>query len=88
MRIDNNCIRDILLTVEEKSTYKTACHIPGYKEKFPLLKQYENDKLWYHIRYAKMKKLVYTPEGKQEESIDLTPEGHDYLNSIRENNGI
>lgn len=88
MRIDNECVRDILLTIEEHSTFENPCYMMGYKKRFPLLEKYDGDKLSYHLRYARMKNLIFTPKGKQNDSVDLTPEGHDYLNSIRENNGI
>lgn len=88
MRIDNDCVRDILLTIEEHSTFETPCYIMGYKKKYPLLEKYDSDKFSYHLRYAKMKGLIFTPDGKRDENVDLTPDGHDYLNSIRENNGI
>lgn len=88
MRIDNKCVRDILLTIEEYSTFEKPCYMVGYKKKYPLLGKYDGDKVAYHLRYARMKNLVFTPKGKEDDNFDLTPEGHDYLNSIRDNNGI
>lgn len=83
MRIDFDCVRDILLTIEEKSTFKNPFYTIGFQGNCPLLEKYDNDKFLYHLRYARMKGLVFTPQGKQEASVDLTPQGHDYLNSIR-----
>lgn len=88
MRIDNDCVRDILLTIEEYSTFEKPCYMVGYKKKYPLLEKYDGDKFAYHLRYIRQKKFIFSPDDKNEDSVDLSAEGHDFLNSIRNNNRI
>lgn len=84
MRIDPDCIRDILLTIEKNSTFENPCNIRFAKSRNSNLEKYNADKFFYHIRYLKMKNLIFNPDNAHDEyNVDLTPSGHDYLNSIR-----
>ncbi len=82
MRIDNECVRDILFTVEEIATFE-ASFLSKRCKSYPRLEKYTEDMLLYHIRYLEMKSFIYTPDKKINNAFDLTPEGHDFLNSIR-----
>lgn len=89
MRIDNDCVRDILLAVEENTTYQTAMYFRlGFRTNVDRLKQYTSDKLMYHVRYLFLANYLYNPDntGNSVERncfVDLTPNGHEFLNTIR-----
>lgn len=83
MIIDRECVMNILSTIEEKSTYKCPCRMIAVSDKYPALKDYESDKLHYHLRYLLMKELVYHPNRDDDLGYDLTPSGHEFLNSAR-----
>lgn len=85
MRINNDCVHDILQTIEEKSTYKIPFKFYGQKSKYENLSKYDGDMLSYHLRYLLMANLVYSPDGVNGDSngefhLDLTPQGHNFLN--------
>lgn len=74
MRLDTDCIRDLLLCVEEHTGLRKFCHFIdlglsdsakfiGNETEPPeyeteLLKKYDNDKLIYHVRYCIESKLI------------------------------
>lgn len=86
MRIDNECIRDILFVIEENTDFQNACYMIGAKSKYQKLKNYDNGKIAYHLRYLKMKELIFNPYEKDSSNYDLTPDGHEFLSNIREDN--
>ncbi|WP_277934370.1 DUF2513 domain-containing protein [Parablautia intestinalis] len=86
MRIDNECIRDILFTVEENSFYRDPCCITDECRDYPNLQKYENDQLSYHLRYLEMKGLLFVPYSHFVNCYDLTPDGHEFLANIRDDN--
>ncbi len=105
MRLNLDCIRDILLCVETNTDLRTYCifydigtmqaikvcieddeeeTIQEYQE--ILLKRYENDELFYHIRYCVEAGLLKEIPGQPTYRIiitDLTPKGHDFIENIR-----
>lgn len=85
MRIDNECVRDILFTIEETSTFETACRMIE-TDKYPRLKKYDIDKIDYHIRYLKLKGLIFNPDPHPSatDNYDLMPDGHEFLANVRE----
>ncbi len=87
MRLNPDCVRDILMSVEELSTVDTVVRIDknNYK-KFDALKKYDYDVVNYHIRQCAMLNYFY----RYSQSLsgthnipDLTPEAHDFLENIR-----
>lgn len=85
MHVNNDCVRDILQTIEENSTYKIPFKFYGQKSKYETLSKYDGDMLSYHLRYLLMANLVYSPDGVDGDSngkfhLDLTPQGHKFLN--------
>lgn len=85
MRIDNDCVCDILQTIEKVSTHKEPFKFFGEKSKYENLSKYGGDMLSYHLRYLLMANLVYSPDGVSGDStgefhLDLTPQGHKFLN--------
>lgn len=90
MRIDNDCVRDILLAVEENTTYEKAMYCRFRPSNTPSqLQKYEIDKILYHIRNLILAKYLYHPQNpsegaEYEKYVDLTPSGHEFLNTIRD----
>ncbi len=86
MQIDRKCIQDILFTIEGESTFQDPCYMLGASKRYKQLDKYENPKIRYHLRYLEMKGLIFHPDSSLKDSYDLTPDGHDYLESIRRDN--
>lgn len=87
MQIDNECVRDILFTIEEVSNFDKGCFMIGAAKNYPKLGKYnEQGKILYHVRYLAMKGLIYLPERSIPNTYDLTPDGHEFLSNIREDN--
>lgn len=77
MRLDMDCVRDILLCVEENTGYNDHCFFVDTDDKIaallgdrnselqqyqlPLLDKHGNEKLLYHVRYCKEAGLIAGP---------------------------
>lgn len=86
MRIDNECVRNILFTIEENSSFGQPCCMENFQE-YPKLGNYEKDKIAYHLRYLRMKGLIFDFSSEKLTShYDLMPEGHEFLANIRDEN--
>lgn len=87
MQIDNECVRDILFTIEKETDFDKGCFMIGAANKYERLKKYnESGKILYHVRYLAMKEMIYLPDKSVKNTYDLTPEGHEFLANIREDN--
>lgn len=89
MKLDLDCIRDILLTVEEEIGYEKYMTYNPEQKNFKLLNDYEGNKVMYHILQCKKSYLLECEEPDLCYNIlikDLTPEGHKFIANIRENN--
>lgn len=88
MQIDVECIRDILFTVEKNATFKNPFRTEKCSTKYPVLSKYDMNKIEYHFRYLKMNGMLYVPNPSPHiyEHYDLTPEGHEFLANVRDNN--
>ena len=86
MIINNECIRDIMFTIEKESSFEHPCRMIGIKNKYPHLVEYGEDTLAYHIRYLKMKELIFNPNDRDDHGFDLTPAGHEFIQNIRDDN--
>jgi hypothetical protein len=89
MRLNPDCVRDILLYVEEKSNCKhsVAFELAQNKASFPPLEQYTIEELRYHIMQCKMAGLLIIHLQDLGGNIyvkDLTPTGHEFLANIRQ----
>ncbi|EJO5347306.1 DUF2513 domain-containing protein [Clostridium botulinum] len=83
MRLNPDCIRDILLTVEESTDFNsTMC----YPDDYELLSKYSNNEVLYHIKQCELSELVTKVSWFIDSACnihDLSPEGHKFLADIR-----
>jgi hypothetical protein len=99
MKLNPDCIRDILLTVEAESGYNKGFYFhpntPESKkwEDFDYLKKYQYEEVCYHLRQCDdtgyfscrgHKKALTFWLGNGFVVDDLSPKGHEFLNNIRE----
>lgn len=92
MELDMDCIRDILLEVEGKSTFAMGVRFPeGFSSE--LLRKYpERGKLQYHIRQCYLAGMLIPASdgmwdvGGKTTIKDLSPKGHTFLANIRKEN--
>lgn len=86
MKLNPDCIRDILFEVESEVTSTKMCIIDP--DEIPLrLNKYSVDEITYHTNQAYLSNLILKPEVFYDYSItipDLTPKGHELLNNIRQ----
>ena len=87
MKLNINCIRDILLTIEENCDFETPWE---YQEDSPdskFLSNYNHEEIVYHIKQAEKSDLIdgvdYFESGSNIYISDLTPKGHEFLANIR-----
>lgn len=85
MRLNPDCIRDILLTVENATGYDKDFRYWNSAD-FPLLSKYSDDEVRYHLEYSNNAGLFVRYFVQLAGSIkieDLSPAGHEYLAKIR-----
>lgn len=88
MRLDYDCIRDILLTVESLDRMDSSIYLDDYK-KYKLLEKYSNDEIQYHSikliqeEYVRGLKVSGSDVTNAIYIDDLTWKGHELLNDIR-----
>lgn len=85
MKLDPDCLRDILLLVEEKSSFESMLSSSDFINS-DLEKRYGTEKIFYHIRQAAMSNLITKVTWTMDPDFffsDLTPEGHKFINDIR-----
>ena len=85
MVINNDCVRDIMFTIEEESSFEHPCRMTSIN-RYPLLVKYEIDVLKYHLRYLTMKEFLFMPNKDDDLGYDLTPAGHEFIQNIRNDN--
>lgn len=101
MRLNLDCVRDILICVEENTDLHNDCYffergrfdpdpdgekLPAYQKE--LQKDFDNGTLLYHVHYCVEAGLLRKGRNYDNYVIinDLTPAGHEFLNNIREDN--
>ena len=94
MKLNPDCIRDILLDIESVSSISNACVYDSDSPPDKLCK-YSKEEIGYHARQCSKSNLVdgFRLFGDCETITvsDLTPKGHEFLANIRENkiwNGV
>lgn len=85
MKLNPDCIRDILLTVEESPGVHPQIPYPC-EEEYARLKSYSKDEVLYHIKQCELSYLVTKVSwflGGACVVHDLSPNGHEFLANIR-----
>lgn len=87
MRLNPDCIRDILFAVEENTGYHSVMSIDeeNYTE-FQQLSKYEYGEVAYHINQCNLSGYFTEFSAMIDDSymiVDLTPKGHEFLANIR-----
>ena len=89
MKLNPDCIRDILLTVEEHSDFMHATEYKYGNPAFSRLNSYSSEEVAYHIMQCEKSQLIYDVHfydcGESADIRDLAPKGHEFLANIREN---
>jgi len=88
MKLNPDCIRDILISTEDNTGYQVYLAYPDELDKCPLLQKYSDDELRYHFYQCHHANLIFMREEDLAGNIaivDLTPKGHAFLANIREN---
>lgn len=89
MKLNPDLIRDILLTVEETSSFDQITQYYKDEHNFLHLKNYSHDEIIYHIKQCDLANLIYGVHyydgGLDIIITDLTPTGHEFIANIREN---
>lgn len=88
MKLDLDCVRDILLTVEENTGYQKYITYSINTKQYESLQKYENEKVMYHILQCEKSNLIEAKQIDLAGNIlikDLTPCGHKFISNIREN---
>ncbi|WP_416353901.1 DUF2513 domain-containing protein [Agrilactobacillus fermenti] len=86
MKLDPDCIRDVLLVVESSSSFSKQVGLDDFVHA-GLLKKYDFESVMYHIRQANYSGLLENVKFTMGPDViikDLSPEGHKFLNDIRE----
>lgn len=88
MKLNPDCIRDILLVVEENTSYSTAMEFSSDTQ-FNELKHYSTEEILYHIKQCELSGLLTRVDwflGGGCLIHDLSPKGHEFLANIRSDN--
>lgn len=88
MKLNPDCIRDILLIVEDTADFNSCPDYTHFFNNEDLTSKYSNKEIMYHIRQADLSGLLYKTKYFKIGFLieDLTPEGHKFLNDIRNDN--
>jgi hypothetical protein len=91
LKLNPDCIRDILLTVEENTGYNQIMQYDGANSEthYEYFKKYQEDEVFYHIKQCELNGFFtnikwYFPDGCI--IFDLSPAGHEFLANIRTDN--
>ncbi|MGM0168279.1 DUF2513 domain-containing protein [Enterococcus sp. AZ128] len=88
MKLNPDCIRDLLLEIEKTTDSNTMFYCQDNSQD-EFLKKYDKNELYYHFRQADLSdmlyKVQYTVSGDFS-CIDLSPKGHQFLSDIRSEN--
>jgi len=85
MKLNPDCIRDILLAIEE--TCDAGHYFYSKEDSEKMLGNYTKDEIVYHARQCDMADMFYKFKQNSDgewEVVDLTPKGHEFLANIRE----
>lgn len=86
MKLNPDCIRDILLTIESEVDYNKGIIFEPKQSEYELLKKYSVNELFYHLRQCDESLFFYQSTvylGGSYSIRDLTPNAHQFLADIR-----
>lgn len=86
MKLNPDCIRDILLTIESESEYNKGVTFEPKKSDLDLLSKYSATELFYHLRQCNESSFFYDASWYLNGGCyirDLSPYGHQFLADIR-----
>lgn len=87
MKLNPDCIRGLLLTIEEKCDFDTPWEYVRDNFESKYLAEYSHKEILYHIRQSEEAGLIqnvhYYDGGNDVLICDLTPAGHEFLSNIR-----
>lgn len=88
MRLNPDCVRDILLDMEENTDFGTFIHYDPKEdhEAFRRISKYPPDEVLYHIRQCEYSGLLIVQTWTMAPSVvikDLSPAGHEFLANVR-----
>ena len=89
MRLDLDCIRDILFTAEEVTTIDKPCFINQNYQQYSRLKKYDFSVLAYHVHQCALSDFFTKANFDMQWNciiVDLSPKGHEYIANIRSDN--
>lgn len=87
MRLNPDCIRDILLTVEDNTSFEDFLDFENATD-YEQLSSYSTDEVLYHIKQCELSGLLTKVSWYLGGSClihDLSPYGHEFLANIRSN---
>lgn len=89
MKLNPDCIRDILLAVEEETDGERIFHYDRQNQKHSQLAKYDHNEILYHMRQCSISDLIVGfkafDSGAMVLISDLSPKGHEFLANIRSN---
>lgn len=87
MKLNNECIRAILLTAEEECTNNSVWQFDENFHKNKYLEPFSNDEIFYHIKQCNLSGFFTTCHSYEIDTMflisDLSPSGHAFLADIR-----
>lgn len=89
MKLNPNCVRDILIAVEDNTGFNIYFDYPAELDKAPLLAKYTEEEVRYHILQCEKAYLIEIRSKDLNGNYaitDLTPKGHEFLANIRSEN--
>jgi hypothetical protein len=87
MKLNPDCVRDLLLSIEDMSGWNTQLFFPTKFE--TLMKIYDIDELRYHVKQCIEFGFISADKGDFEGNhwiSDLKPSGHEFLANMRSDN--
>lgn len=95
MKLNSDCVRDILLMVEENTDFLNVVEYRKSVNIHDNISKYTHEEIIYHIKQCEMSGLIdevlYCNDGDFVTISDLTPKGHEFLANVRQEkiwNGI
>lgn len=90
MRLNPDCMRNILLTIEEFTDDETTFEYNRFGEIPKRLEKYSHSEIHYHFQQCSMSELIVGfrryDAGNLITVADLSPKGHEFLANIRQDN--